>query len=59
MYWNYETNGSYTSTVYRLIETWDVLKSVSYPKGNAPHQWLIETWDVLKFWNWLQGFSSD
>ena len=40
------------STLYRdilgLIETWDVLKSLSKLKKSGDKLRLIETWDVLK-----------
>ena len=35
--------------LYRLIETWDVLKSKVTVSKNPVGTWLIETWDVLKW----------
>ncbi len=37
--------------LYRLIETWDVLKLNDADVGEATKSRLIETWDVLK---WMQ-----
>ena len=48
MYWNSPTQ-CFASSMYRLIETWDVLKWCQRIKENWVGGRLIETWDVLKF----------
>ena len=49
MYWN--SCPSFSSCpLFRLIETWDVLKRQQYLVLGYYWWWLIETWDVLKPW---------
>ena len=47
MYWNLEHSPIFCMGGWRLIETWDVLKSLTIT-NSTPVFWLIETWDVLK-----------
>ena len=47
MYWN-PIHCLHPVHQFRLIETWDVLKSHCPDFYQHPVQWLIETWDVLK-----------